>query len=230
MKLPSSEEVLAHLVESSPCALSDLPRDKVGVYALRFPSDRIVQIGSAGLRSVNENFRSRIDSRHRSGSEGEHHKASAAFNVGRMYRHIERFKKSANSKLRWNPVYGNVMGFQQTQRSAEVAKKVRNEVVSRSVTATWFPVERTCSLPEFERLLKGLEERVQGLFGVENLAWYGKAAPVDEPIQLVDEVVQQFKASGRWGTGPRRLVILGDEEELLDNQDAIWRAASALRS
>jgi hypothetical protein len=231
MKMPSAESVHDHLMESAPCALQDLPRGKVGIYALRYPSDRIVQIGSAGLKSATEDFHSRIANRHRSGSEGEYHKASGAFNVGRMYRHLERSKKTPTSKLRWNPLYGDVMGFQQTERSAKVAKKVRNEVVSRSVTATWFPVERTCSLPEFEKLLKGLEERVQELFGVENLAWYGKAArPVDEPIQLVDEVVQQFKASGRWGTGSQTLVILGDEEELLDNQAAIWRAASARRS
>lgn len=230
MNLPSAELVLAHLVESAPCALRDLPRGKVGVYALRFPSDRIVQIGSVGLRSANEDFRSRIGNRHRCGSEGEHHKASAAFNVGRMYRHIERSKKTPSSRLRWNPVYGDVLGFQQTQRSAEVAKKVRNEVVSRSVTATWFPIERKCSLSDFRTLLEELEEQVQELCGVQNLAWYGTAVPVDEPIQVVDEVVQQFKASGRWGTGSRALDILGDEEELLGNQAAIWKAVAALQS
>jgi len=153
MRPLSAASVLEHLLESTPCQMQDLPRDKIGIYALRFPSERIVQIGSVGQRSVKEDFRSRVFSRHRSGSEGEHHKASAAFNVGRMYRHVERFRRTPQSNLRLQPVYGDVMGFEQTERSARVAKRLRNEVVCRCVTATWFPVDRAGSMADFESRL-----------------------------------------------------------------------------
>ena len=226
MKLPSAESVLEHLIDAAPCALQDLPRGKIGIYALIFPSDRIVQIGSVGQRSANEDFRSRILSRHRSGSEGEHHKASAAFNVGRMYRHVERFRRTPSSKIRLQPRYGHVMGFEQTERSAEVAKKLRNEVVSRCVTATWFAIDRTTSVSEFEVTLNVLEEEVRDLYGIANLPWHGKADPVEEPGKVVEDVVRYFKVQGTWGSGSKTLPILGDEEDLLENQARIWRAVS----
>jgi len=78
------------------------------------------------------------------------------------------------------------------------------------------------------KLTNALEEEVRDLYGVANLPWYGKAGPIEEPTQVVDAVVRDFKKRGRWGIGYGALLIRGDEEDLLENQARIWRAVSAV--
>lgn len=227
--MPSPPTVLDHLLSSSPQRLLSMPKGKIGIYALRYPADRIVQIGCVGERSLTEDFYKRIAGRHRTGSEGEDHKASTAFNVGRMYRHLE-YRRSAKGRLVLRPVFGPVGDREQSVRSAEAAKKLRNEVIARCVTATWFEIQREGDLGSFKSRLNALEREVQGHYGLHNLPWFGSVVPVIEPQLVVGEVIDFFKSTKKWGTDPRAKAVVGDEEDLLENQVALWKATSLMRN
>lgn len=217
--MQSASQILLHLRDSPPSRLADLPNQFGGIYALQYPPGRIVQIGNTGHNESNpQSFYTRICDRHRTGSEDEDHKASAAFNVGRMYRHLERFRRTPSSRIRVQPLYGTVCGIEQTKRAADIAKGLRNEVISRLVYASWYRIDRDGTGAGHSSLINRLEAEIRDLYGAVNLPWYGSVTPEDEPYDVVNAVIADFKRQGKWG----RRHIRGDEEALLETQRTIW--------
>lgn len=99
--------------------LKDAPRGLKGLYALSDCHGRLRYIGM----TAQDDFRQRINSRHVTGSEGNSHKFSCAYNVGRLWRGDEKRHP------------------QQIPSDAAIAKKLRTAFVRHFCKAAWVPLE-----------------------------------------------------------------------------------------
>ncbi len=139
--------------------LKDAPRGLKGLYALSDCHGRIRYIGM----TAQDDFRQRIYSRHVTGSEGNSHKFSCAYNVGRLWRGDERRHP------------------RQVPSDADIAKKLRTAFVRHYCKAAWV------SLDVDPVDLGRLETAVIALAPPSMKAWNGtRVLAEQEPTDLLD--------------------------------------------
>lgn len=192
-KIVNARDLFEKLTDAEPVNLADLP-EGFGIYALWDHERRIRYIGSTP--KATEGFRTRIYSKHATGSEGRSHKFTQAYCTGRMWRYCKKLH---------DPVAAN----EQCAADADAAKKLRNAFIRKHCAATYVAIPRD-SLPEpYFASLTALEFQLQSLAPPSMRTWEGisfRALP--EPVELVD----------------RLLVELPHLEAGAQRQQAIYRA------
>lgn len=143
--------------------LGALPRSH-GIYALFDHAGTMRYVGiTPGDR---HGFHGRINRRHVTGSEGNSHKFSYAYNTGRMW----RAKGDRN-------------------RDAKIAKDLKTAFIRRHCKAAVVAVD-----PEFHAGLLVLESAVKAMAPPGMLTWNDARsfAPCEEPADLVDRLVRDL--------------------------------------
>ena len=143
--------------------LSGLPASS-GLYALWDHSGVMRYIGIAH----SEGFRTRILSKHRTGSEEKSHKFSAAYNSGRLWR--DRHDKSCMA-------------------DAQVSKRLRNEFILQHCSATVFPIGNY----DGKSYLESVERKVISIARSDETTWNRKFEACKEPNGLVDNLVAELR-------------------------------------
>jgi DNA polymerase-3 subunit epsilon len=118
----------------------------------------------------NDTFYKRIASRHVTGSEGNSHKFSCEYNVGRMWR--------GNRKE---------TGF--VPEDAKIAKNLRTAFIHRNCRAIWIPV------PGKPEEIKALEQAVIRIAPPEMVSWNdsrSRQSSFGEPVSLVDALIREL--------------------------------------
>ncbi|MFA9200694.1 MAG: hypothetical protein ACEQR8_05830 [Cypionkella sp.] len=152
---------------------SGLPLERLpgtsGIYALRDHTGTIRYIGIAHT----EGFRVRIRNKHATGSEDRSHKFSAAYNSGRLWRDRHDGCKTDGA----------------------VAKRLRNQFILKHCSASVVEIADYGSKAALEQI----ERDVISLASPQEVTWNGKFAPVDEPSELIDRLIEEarFNDEGR---------------------------------
>lgn len=150
----------------TPKLLIEAPKDAKGLYALVSHEDRVRYIGE----TKNDTFYKRIANRHVTGSEGNSHKFSCEYNVGRMWRGDQK-----------------APGF--VQEDARAAKKLRTSFIHRYCRALWIPVSGT------SEEIRALEQEVIGIALSGMVLWNGgrsRRSSFEEPQLLVDQLINDL--------------------------------------
>ena len=136
-----------------------------GVYALRNHTGEICYVGIAH----SEGFRTRIYSKHTTGSEDRSHKFSCAYNVGRMWRdrHVERFA------------------------DAKIAKDLRTAFIRKHCTASFVQIENYGTKAQLEEI----ERQVINLATADETLWNRPFRTAEEPKELVDQLIVEGRYS-----------------------------------
>lgn len=125
------QNIFERLTQSEPVNLTDLP-EEFGIYALWDHERKIRYIGSTPKNT--EGFRTRIYSKHATGSEGRSHKFSQAYCVGRIWRYCKKLHDPAANR-------------EQSAADTNAAKKLRNAFIRRYCAASYVSIPRD-SMPE----------------------------------------------------------------------------------
>lgn len=112
-----SRSIFERLTRSVPINLADLP-EEFGIYALWDHERQIRYIGSTP--KATEGFRTRIYSKHATGSEGRSHKFTQAYCTGRMWRYCKKLDHPAAAR-------------EQSATDADAAKKLRNAFIRKQI-------------------------------------------------------------------------------------------------
>lgn len=172
-----SRQIFNQLTTSDPVALVDLP-EQFGFYALWDHSGQIRYIGCTP--KATEGFRTRIFSKHATGSEGRSHKFTQAYCVGRMWRYCEKLHPIAAAG-------------EQSASDANASKKLRNAFVRKFCGATFVVVPPSSTTNSYFSYLTALESQVQGMAPASMRAWEGIGfSSTEEPAELVDELLTGF--------------------------------------
>lgn len=170
------ENIFRQLTESTPVKLADLP-EKFGIYALWDHEGKIRYIGSTP--KATEGFRTRIFSKHATGSEGRSHKFTQAYCTGRMF----RFCKSLHDPK---------AGLAQNAADANCAKKLRNAFIRKHCTATFVEIPIHSLQGQYFAELTRLELALQAMAPASMRQWEGiKFQSVAEPSDLVDSLLRE---------------------------------------
>jgi hypothetical protein len=187
-----ARSILDHLVRSEPTQLARLPKD-FGLYALRDHAGEIRYIGCTP--KATEGFRTRIFSKHATGSEGRSHKFTQAYCTGRMWRYCKK-------------LHPQQALAEQCAEDADSAKKLRNLFIRTFCSASYFTVPRMPTGGNYFSLLTRLEAEVQAMAPSSMREWEGIGfGAVSEPCEVVD----------------RLLVTMPHLQQSIERQRAIWR-------
>ncbi|WP_159098124.1 hypothetical protein [Parazoarcus communis] len=172
-----TQSVFEALTKSKPVNLSDLP-EEFGVYALWDHEGQIRYIGSTP--KATEGFRTRIYSKHATGSEGRSHKFTQAYCTGRMWRYCKKLD---------DPAAAN----EQHPADADAAKKLRNAFIRRYCRASYVTIPRNSLAEPYFASLTSLEYQLQAMAPLSMRAWEGIAfRPLSEPTHLVDGLLAEL--------------------------------------
>lgn len=162
------------LTESKPVRLADLP-EEFGIYALWDHTKQVRYIGSTP--KATEGFRTRIYSKHATGSEGRSHKFTQAYCTGRMWRYCKK-------------LHGPAAALAQVAADASGAKKLRNAFIRRYCAATYLVVPRDSLPSPYFASLTAIEFQLQAMAPPSMRVWEGIGfAAVPEPTALVDRLL-----------------------------------------
>ena len=169
--------IFEQLTLSKPINLADLP-EEFGIYALWDHEGQIRYIGSTP--KATEGFRTRIHSKHATGSEGRSHKFTQAYCTGRMWRYCKKLHNPAAAR-------------EESKADADAAKKLRNAFIRQYCAASYVSVPRN-SLPEpYFTSLTSLEFKLQTMAPPGMRAWEGIGfQPLPEPAALVDRLLVEL--------------------------------------
>jgi hypothetical protein len=172
-----ARSIFEKLTSAEPVNLANLP-EEFGIYALWDHAREIRYIGSTP--KATEGFRTRIHSKHATGSEGRSHKFTQAYCTGRMWRYCKKLDNPAAAR-------------EQSAADASVAKKLRNAFVRRHCAASYLALPRG-SLPEpYFASLTSLEFELQAMAPSSMRAWEGIGfRPNPEPVALVDGLLREM--------------------------------------
>ena len=136
-----------------------------GMYALRNHSGVMQYLGIAH----SEGFRVRIRNKHATGSEDRSHKFSAAYNSGRLWRDRHNGCREDGS----------------------IAKRLRNRFILRHCTASFVEISDYAD----KAALELIERNVIALASSTEITWNGKFRAVEEPVELVDQLISEVRLS-----------------------------------
>ena len=173
--IPTAKGVLEKLVDSGPVHLDALP-ERPGIYALWDHTGEIRYMGSTPKSE--HGLRKRVG-KHISGSEGYSHKYSHAYCTGRMWR----------SSKKLHPAVA-----QQHDADAKEAKRLRNAVIRAECRATYVEVPRELVHGDYFRVLTDLEHATQSIAPASMRRWEKTFPPLDEPVEIVERVIDQIGA------------------------------------
>ncbi|MBZ0072963.1 MAG: hypothetical protein K8I04_14700 [Gammaproteobacteria bacterium] len=172
-----SRHIFNQLTGSAPVALADLP-EQFGLYALWDHSGQIRYIGCTP--KATEGFRTRIFSKHATGSEGRSHKFTQAYCVGRMWRYCKRLHPAAAACA-------------QSAADAAASKKLRNAFIRKFCGATFVVVPPSNNTSNYFFYLTALESQVQEMAPASMRAWEGIGfSTTGEPAELVEQLLTGF--------------------------------------
>ena len=136
-----------------------------GLYVLRDHTRAIRYVGIAH----SEGFRVRIRNKHATGSEDRSHKFSAAYNSGRLWR--DRHHGSADD--------------------GAVSKITRNHFILKHCTAS------VVEIPDYgtKSVLESMERDIINLADPSDIIWNGKFQALEEPTELVDQIIEELRLS-----------------------------------
>lgn len=161
--MPTPEDILSCLLETTPERTALAPKDSRGVNGLVDHHGTLRYIGSTV--STSQTFYERIHRRHRTGSEDSSHYFSRMYNTGRMWR------------MRNDPA---------TRADGTIAKALRNAFIAEHCRAIWVP------LPD-DADIAGLERAVIEIAPAEVVAWNRRATGIyDEPVDLVNRIIARL--------------------------------------
>jgi len=173
MKKHGSEDVLEALIVSQRYAISEIPNDSRGIYALWDHRGEIAYIGET--HSVS--FRSRAN-KHVSGSEGRSHKFSSVYCTGRMWRSRHEIEPLENAD-------------KQNETDAKFAKQLRTAFIRKYCRVSIYAVSKGGhSDQEFKKMLLDLEARVQGIAPTRMMRWAGNNFIEAEPSESLDRLIK----------------------------------------
>jgi hypothetical protein len=172
-----ARSIFERLTQFEPVNLADLP-EEFGIYALWDHERQIRYIGSTP--KATEGFRTRIYSKHATGSEGRSHKFTQAYCTGRMWRYCARLDGPAAASA-------------QSPADAVAAKKLRNAFIRKYCMASYVTISRS-SLPDpYFANLTSLEFRLQAMALPSMRVWEGIGfRPLPEPTALVDLLLAEL--------------------------------------
>ena len=172
-----TRSIFEKLTQSEPVHLADLP-EEFGIYALWDHERQIRYIGSTP--KATEGFRTRIYSKHATGSEGRSHKFTQAYCTGRMWRYCKKLDDPAAAR-------------EQSPADADAAKKLRNAFIRKYCAASYVSIPRA-SLPEpYFASLTSLEYQLQAMAPSSMRVWEGIGfRPLAEPTPLVDLLLTEL--------------------------------------
>ena len=172
----TSLEILEELRTSEPQPLTDLP-EKFGIYALWDHEKKIRYIGCTP--KATEGFRTRVGSKHVTGSEGRSHKFSQAYCTGRMWRYCKKFDPSAAL-------------IAQDLNDAKLAKKLRTLFIRKHCRATFVEISADECAGNYFSFLTSLESEVLALSPSSMRLWERiEFSSVKEPVFLVNELLEE---------------------------------------
>jgi hypothetical protein len=172
----NSLEILEKLRTSELQPLTDLP-EKFGIYALWDHEKKIRYIGCTP--KATEGFRTRVGSKHVTGSEGRSHKFSQAYCAGRMWRYCKKFDPSAALSA-------------QDSNDAKLAKKLRTLFIRKHCGVTFVEISADECAGNYSSFLTSLESEILVLAPPSMRLWERIGfSPVKEPVVLVDELLEE---------------------------------------
>ncbi len=172
-----SRSIFERLTRSEPINLADLP-EEFGIYALWDHERQIRYIGSTP--KATEGFRTRIYSKHATGSEGRSHKFTQAYCTGRMWRYCKKLDNPAAAR-------------EQSASDADAAKKLRNAFIRRHCGASYVTIPRSYLPEPYFANLTSLEFQLQAMAPSSMRAWEGIGfRPLPEPAPLVDRLLAEL--------------------------------------
>ena len=170
-------KIFEQLTKSGPVNRTDLP-EEFGIYALWDHTKQIRYIGSTP--KATEGFRTRIYSKHATGSEGRSHKFTQAYCTGRMWRYCKKLHDPAAAP-------------EQIAADADAAKKLRNAFIRRHCAASYVSLPRKSLPAPYFASLTALEFQLQAMAPPSMRAWEGIGfASVSEPAFLVDHLLVEL--------------------------------------